>query len=197
MNPLSLLLRYKFIRNSSTYADAIYTRDERSNSLIYEINRKFFSLDVQSGGIFSILDLLLNFLSSRVLNYLNCPLYTVPFFAQLQKLPSSVTRVNRILPNTEYRAAACRESRNARYFIIYRCNIQAREKATTSLCTVLVRRFYGSRRIVGFSSGLYFSSSGRSIFTTLANCERSITDITFSSFFSPRRYAGRAIRRSY
>lgn len=61
------------------------------------------------------------------------------------------------------------------------------EKATTSLCTVLVRGFYGGHRIVGFSSGLYFSSPCRSIFMPTANRERLITSLPRHFFATLRR----------
>lgn len=79
-------------------------------------------------------------------------------------------------------------------FIIYGCNIQAPagESDDQFVCTVLARRFYGGRRIVGFSSGPYFSSSDRSIFTTAAaaaaaNRANARDYITFTAIFSHGR----------
>lgn len=69
-----------------------------------------------------------------------------------------------------------------------------RRKRRRPVCVyaVLVRRFYDSAdRIVGFSSGPYFSSPSRSIFTTV-NCERSIISLPCHFFY---RYAARTVQR--
>jgi hypothetical protein len=116
------------------------------------------------------------------------------FTRLLQRFSSAVARVNQMrFVWREYRArGVSRKSKRSRRLAtlsLMGVTHNLPEKATTSLCTVLVREFYGGHRIAGFSSGpVYFSSLCRSIFTTIVNCERSITSLP-RYFFFPRRYA--------
>lgn len=117
--------------------------------------------------------------SHRYLNYRS-------FLFRLQRFSLAEARVNQMrFVWREYRArGVSRKSKRSRRLATLSpmgVTHNLLEKATTSLCTVLVRGFYGGRRIVGFSSGLYFFFPCRSIFTTTANCVRSIT--SFPRYF--------------